>query len=52
MFGQKVKTLVNKYEQAGKHKVNFNASNLPSGIYFYYLKAGKFNKIRKMILLK
>jgi len=52
ILGQKVKTLVNKYEPAGKYKVSFDGSNLPSGIYFYDLKAGKFNKVKKMVLLK
>ncbi len=52
-LGQDVATLVNGMVTAGSHEVNFNASNLSSGIYFYVLKAGeKFVQTRKMILLK
>ena len=44
--------LVNNVEAAGVHEVNFNASNLPSGIYLYSLSVGNFNQTKKMILLK
>lgn len=36
--------------QAGKHEIVFNAENLPAGIYFYKLKAGKFVDVKKMII--
>jgi hypothetical protein len=52
IVGQKVETLVNQPMEAGKHEVEFYADNLPSGIYFYRLQAGKFNDVKKMILLK
>ena len=51
-LGQKVITLVNKEQKAGKYVVSFNASNLSSGVYFYQLKANDFVQIKKMILLK
>ncbi len=51
-LGQKLAVLVNKYQQAGKHTVNFNAKNLASGIYFYRLQSGSFIQAKKMILLK
>ncbi|GAB4338186.1 MAG: hypothetical protein Kow0037_21980 [Calditrichia bacterium] len=51
-IGQKVRTLVNKVQLPGEYQVQFDASNLASGIYFYHLKAGEFNSVKKMILMK
>ena len=51
-LGQIVKTLESGYKNTGNYSVNFNASNLPSGIYFYKLEAGQFSQIKKMLLLK
>lgn len=52
MLGQEVTTVINEYKSAGKYETEFNASNLPSGIYFYRLTAGSFIQTKKMILLK
>ncbi len=52
ILGKEVSTLVNKIEPAGKYEVQFSGSNLPSGIYFYSIEAGKFREVRKMILIK
>ena len=52
ILGRKVATLVNQYQTTGEHTVNFNASNLASGIYFYRIEAGSFNSVKKMLLLK
>ena len=52
VLGREVNTLVNKYQSAGHYSVQFNASNLPSGVYFYELKAGKYYNTRKLLLLK
>jgi aminopeptidase N len=52
MLGNEVATLVNQDKSIGSYEVDFNASNLPSGIYFYTLNAGEFSQTRKMILLK
>ena len=52
ILGREVATLVNEQKSVGNYKVTFNASNLASGIYFYTIKAGSFNKVRKMLLIK
>ena len=51
-LGREVKTLVNEYMLAGEHQVQFNGSNLSSGIYFYKIQAGEFSGVKKMLLLK
>ena len=50
--GQKVATLVNGRMAAGRHDVLFDASDLPSGIYFYRLSAGSFQDMKRMVLIK
>lgn len=52
MLGREVKTLINKDMPAGNYEVYFNASGLPSGIYFYTLTNGNFTSSNKMTLLK
>lgn len=52
MVGQEVATLVNREFESGVYKVNFDAGQLGSGIYFYTITAGEFNQTRKMTLLK
>jgi plastocyanin len=51
-LGQEVSSLVNGFMEAGSHNINFNASALNSGIYFYRLDAGQFSEVRKMTLIK
>jgi aminopeptidase N len=52
VLGKEVATLVNGQVEAGNYKVNFNALNLNSGVYFYKLESGSFVDTKKMILLK
>jgi hypothetical protein len=52
ILGREVATLVNETKQPGNYEVVFNASNLPTGVYFYKLKAGEFIQTKKMILIK
>ncbi|OGU76678.1 MAG: hypothetical protein A2V93_01480, partial [Ignavibacteria bacterium RBG_16_34_14] len=52
LLGQLVKTLVNEHQSPGNYKVNFNASNLSSGVYFYGITSGEFSNVKKMIFIK
>jgi hypothetical protein len=52
VLGNEIATLLDEYREAGSYTVEFDASNLSSGIYFYRLKAGDYLQTRKMILLK
>jgi len=52
ILGRQVKTLVNEKKKKGNYTVQFDASNLSSGVYFYRLKSGNLIKTRKMLLLK
>ncbi len=51
-IGQKVANLVSESKTAGTYTVNFDASDLTSGIYFYKISSGNFTETKKMILLK
>lgn len=52
VLGRKVATLIDGMMRAGNHQVNFNATKLASGIYFYRLKMGNKVMVRKMLLIK
>jgi predicted GH43/DUF377 family glycosyl hydrolase len=52
VIGEEVAVLVNEEQDKGFHKIDFNASTLASGVYFYRLQAGDYTSVRKMILLK
>ena len=52
ILGSEVATLVNENKSAGNFAIEFNASNLPSGIYFYKISTDKFTEVKKMILLR
>jgi hypothetical protein len=52
LVGQEVCLLENSYQEAGDHRVNFNASGLKPGIYFYKLTCDGFSSVRKMLLIK
>jgi hypothetical protein len=52
VLGKEVETLINENQKPGNYKINFDASHLTSGIYYYQLTAGDFIQTKKMILLK
>ncbi len=51
-IGEEVAVILNEEKESGYHTVEFNAASLPSGVYFYQLKAGEYTNTKKMILLK
>ena len=51
-LGKIVKVLENEFKIAGNYSINFNAAELPNGIYFYKIEAGQFSQVKKMILVK
>ena len=52
MLGRKVETIVEQGLEAGSYNFIFNASNLPSGVYFYRIKSDNFTDVKKMLLVK
>jgi len=52
ILGRESALLVNEEKPAGQYTVKFDATNLPNGVYFYRLQAGKNVQTKKMILLK
>ena len=52
VLGNEVASLINEEKQPGDYEVEFNASNLSSGVYFYRMNAGSFTSIKKFILMK
>jgi hypothetical protein len=51
-LGNEVDELVNEHLQAGTYQINYNASQLASGVYYYKLTSGKYQAIKKMILMR
>ena len=52
ILGKEIETLVNEEKSTGTYEVTWYAENLPSGVYFYQMKAGSYINTKKMILLK
>ena len=52
VLGREVATLVNAVKEPGTYTVEFDASSLASGVYFYRLQAGTYVETRKLLLLK
>jgi len=52
LIGSEVAVLINGRRIAGIYYINFDAAQLPSGVYYYQLNAGQFNETKKMILLR
>lgn len=52
ILGHDVRTLVSDRQSAGKHRVLFDAKDIPAGLYFYRIKAGELVQTKKLILLK
>ncbi len=52
VLGNTISTLVDKNQEIGSYKVNFNATKLSNGVYFYKISANDFSSVKKMILIK
>ncbi len=52
ILGREVRVLVNEFKEAGIYYLDFDSSNLPSGIYFYRLVSENFRETRKMVVIK
>jgi len=52
VLGRQVGTLVNEVLDAGTYETSWNASGVPSGVYFYSIKSGDYNETKKMLLIK
>ena len=50
--GSEVKTLINKYQKAGRYNIKFNSGSLASGVYFCRIFTEVYSKVNKMIILK
>jgi plastocyanin len=51
-IGKEIKSIVNEKLNEGSYTVNYDASNLSSGVYFYKIEAGNFIEIKKMLMIK
>jgi hypothetical protein len=52
LLGREVAVLVNEFKTAGTYNIEFNASQLSSGVYLYRIDAGEFKDVKKMVLVK
>ncbi len=52
LLGQEIVVLVDNKMPASNYQITWNAENIPSGLYFYQLTAGRFSMMKKMMLLK
>ena len=52
ILGENVATLVSERKAAGAHQVEWDATDFASGIYYYQIRTGEFQAVRKMILLR
>ena len=52
VLGEEVGLLLNETKKAGTYRVRFSGENLPSGVYFCHLRAGKYSEVRKILLQK
>ncbi len=52
ILGKELLSLVNEFKQAGSYTDTFDATNYPSGVYYYKIKTGSFVQVRKMVLVR
>ncbi|MBN2009758.1 T9SS type A sorting domain-containing protein, partial [candidate division KSB1 bacterium] len=52
LLGERIAKLVNERQNPGNYVIQFDASDLSSGIYFYHLKTESFNQVKKMLVIR
>ncbi len=52
ILGREVSVLVNQHQNAGRYEIEYNASGLSSGVYFYNLKSNNYSQTKRMLLVK
>jgi hypothetical protein len=52
ILGREIKTMINEYREVGRYEIDFDASDLPSGVYLYRLKSNDYVSVKKMLLTK
>ena len=52
ILGKELLNLVNEFKQAGSYTVTFDATDYPSGVYYYKITSDNFVQVRKMILIR
>ncbi|MCL4278681.1 MAG: T9SS type A sorting domain-containing protein, partial [Ignavibacteriaceae bacterium] len=52
VLGNEITTLINEEKSAGNYEIQFDATDIPSGVYFYTLRTEEFTQTRKLVLLK
>ncbi|MFH1528016.1 MAG: T9SS type A sorting domain-containing protein [Bacteroidota bacterium] len=52
ILGREIQTLVNESKPPGNYEIEYNADDLPSGVYFYRIQTEYFNATKKMVLLR
>ncbi|MEW6653442.1 MAG: endonuclease, partial [Bacteroidota bacterium] len=52
LLGKEVKVLINQVQETGYYKFLFNAASLSSGVFFYFIYAGSYREVKKLILVK
>jgi len=52
ILGREAKILVDEFKQAGSYNIEFDASSLASGVYFYRLESGGYKESKKMLIIK
>ena len=52
LLGREVEVIVNEFLKSGSYSVQFGRDNLPSGVYYYELRAENFSETKRMLLVK
>lgn len=51
-YGREIKVFTDSYQNAGYHSAEYNLADLPAGVYYYKIEAGRFSDTRKLLVVK